>query len=180
MCHAGYVYYEADCFAGLKNPYIPPDVDNPSLAQSAQRPLCGEGMEERSRIADKAHKMFVDMFQGGQNLYSNFSVTEYLLKGKGVDSAGEREFYTAMCEDIKRERARIGGDWAVAGVALTQHSRQHIRSQLGRELVFVILTMEEEKVRARLEGRHAGNTQTVDVLMVSKIMPCFLTFLDVM
>ena len=29
----GYVYYEADCFGGLKNPYVPLNVDNPTMAQ---------------------------------------------------------------------------------------------------------------------------------------------------
>ena len=29
----GYVYYEADCFTRLCNPYVPLNVDNPSLAQ---------------------------------------------------------------------------------------------------------------------------------------------------
>merc|ERR1712106_1029963 len=32
----GYVYYEGDCFAGLKNPYIPKDVDSPPMAQVNQ------------------------------------------------------------------------------------------------------------------------------------------------
>ena len=39
----GYVYYEGDCFFNLKNPYIPPDVENPSVAQVKQRKLVGEG-----------------------------------------------------------------------------------------------------------------------------------------
>ena len=73
-----------------------------------------------------------------------------------------------MCGDIKRERARIGGDWAVAGVVLDKNSRQHIRSELGRDLVFVVLSMEEEQVRARLEERHGGNKETVEMLMVRK------------
>ena len=29
----GWRYYEADCFFSLRNPYIPPHVDNPSMAQ---------------------------------------------------------------------------------------------------------------------------------------------------
>merc|ERR1712112_489669 len=41
---AGYVYYEADCFTGLKNPYIPPDVQDPSMAVFNQRKLVGEGL----------------------------------------------------------------------------------------------------------------------------------------
>ena len=37
----GFVYYEADCFMALKNPYIALDVDNPSLASQSQKPLKG-------------------------------------------------------------------------------------------------------------------------------------------
>ena len=38
----GFVYYEADCFFELRNPYIPPDVENPTLATRMQRKLIGE------------------------------------------------------------------------------------------------------------------------------------------
>ena len=41
----GYVYYEGDCFMSLRNPYIVVDVDQPSLAQKAQKLLKGEGLE---------------------------------------------------------------------------------------------------------------------------------------
>ena len=61
---SGYVYYEADCFAAVKNPYIPPDVDNPSMAQVHQKPLFGTGANERRQIGDQAHKMFEDMMRG--------------------------------------------------------------------------------------------------------------------
>ena len=37
----GFVYYEADCFMALKNPYIALDVDNPSLASQSQKALKG-------------------------------------------------------------------------------------------------------------------------------------------
>ena len=37
----GYVYYEADCFAQMKNPYIPLDKENPSLGSLAQKALKG-------------------------------------------------------------------------------------------------------------------------------------------
>ena len=35
----GYVYYEADATMALINPFIPVDVDNPSLAQMQQKSL---------------------------------------------------------------------------------------------------------------------------------------------
>ena len=50
----GYVYYEADWFASLKNPYVPLDVEDPSLAQIKQRLLKGPGVKERSEMAKTA------------------------------------------------------------------------------------------------------------------------------
>ena len=35
----GYVYYEADCVMNHANPYIPPDVENPSMHQMMQKHL---------------------------------------------------------------------------------------------------------------------------------------------
>ena len=37
----GYVYYEADCFDKIKNPYVPLDAEDPSMAQIKQKPLKG-------------------------------------------------------------------------------------------------------------------------------------------
>ena len=50
-----------------------------------------------------------------------------LFSGKKFDIEDYREFYTIMCDDILRERKRIGGDWAVAGMAFTRSMRDHIR-----------------------------------------------------
>ena len=36
---SGYVYYEADCTLSCLNPYVPTDVDNPTLAAFRQKPL---------------------------------------------------------------------------------------------------------------------------------------------
>ena len=35
----GFVYYEADCFMNFSNPFMDLMVDNPSLAQVAQKTL---------------------------------------------------------------------------------------------------------------------------------------------
>ena len=51
------------------------------------------------------------------------------------------------------------------------------RTQLGRELVFVVLSMEEEEVRARLLGRHRGHQQFAEVLMVVAIQSDNLHFI---
>jgi len=107
---AGYVYYEADCYGSCRNPYIPVDVPNPSIAQVNQNPLQGEGLEERKEISRMGTESFMKMFSG----------EEY-------DIEPIRGFYTGMCADILSERRRIGGDWAIAAVTLTRDMRDLIR-----------------------------------------------------
>ena len=109
---AGYVYYEADCFGSCKNPYIPLDVDNPSLAQVNQKRLKGEGLEERREICKRTEDIFGKV-----------------IKGEDFEMDAAKEFYGAMCDDIKQERLRIGGDWAIAAVTLSRELRDFIRCQ---------------------------------------------------
>merc|ERR1711892_69794 len=144
----GYVYYEADCFGNCKNPYVPKDVDSPSMAQVNQKALKGEGLEKRIEICKKGTDAFMAVFNGGK----------FELEGT------IKEFYTCMCEDILSERRRIGGDWAVAAVALTRALRDHIRSRLGPDLIFVILSMDKEEVRKRVTARHHGEEQAAEMM----------------
>jgi DNA polymerase III delta prime subunit len=107
---AGYVYYEADCYGSCRNPYIPVDVQNPSLAQVNQRPLRGEGLAERKEMCMRSNETFMKLF-----------------KGEEYDNEIMKEFYSGMSKDILSERKRIGGDWAIAAVTLTRDLRDHIR-----------------------------------------------------
>ena len=61
-----YVYYEADCFGSMKNPYIPLDVENPSMAQIHQKNLAGPGMggEEGSDPKDPGNVDEFDQRRG--------------------------------------------------------------------------------------------------------------------
>merc|ERR1712215_341210 len=146
--NSGYVYYEADCFGSCKNPYIPPDVPDPSMAQVYQKALKGEGLEERKELMKRSMPVFADM-----------------MSGKDYDKELAKEFYGAMCEDIKRERKRIGGDWAIAAVTLSRDLRDIIRYKLGPDLIFVILTMDLEDVKKRCVKRHSGDESPVELLM---------------
>ena len=105
----GYVYYEADCFNGCKNPYVPVDVADPTMAQNNQRPLKGEGLEKRKEAMGKMMKGF-----------------GLLMKGEHKKDFFE-EYYSLMCEDIQREKDRIGGDWAVAQCVMLRDMRDFIR-----------------------------------------------------
>jgi len=132
----GYVYYEADCFNSCKNPYIPVDVPDPTMAQNNQRPLKGEGLEQRKEAIGKMMKGFG------------------LLMKEEADKDFFEDYYTLMCEDIQREKERIGGDWAVAQCIMTRDMRDFVRSKLGPDLVFVTLEMELDDMKQRMMKRH--------------------------
>ena len=106
----GYVYYEADCFESCRNPYIPVDVDNPSMAQVKQKRLKGDGVEQRMEICKKYMEFFKE-----------------LLDGKGMNKEHLKAYFNALCDDILQERKRIGGDWAIAAVTLTRDVRDLVR-----------------------------------------------------
>ena len=106
----GYVYYEGDCFFGLRNPYIPPDVENPSLAQAKQRKLVGEGDVERKKMVEGVTTQYKAM-----------------MKGDAWDSEVLDEGMREMFRDIAKERARLGGDWAIAGVLFSSKMREIAR-----------------------------------------------------
>ena len=107
----GYVYYEGDCFFQLRNPYIPADVENPSLAAAKQRKLVGEGVKERRAIIDKGTEVFQAKLAGK----------------KEFKIADQEAAYRELCKDIARERARIGGDWAIAALLDSRSIRDFVR-----------------------------------------------------
>ena len=49
----------------------------------------------------------------------------------------ERDFMLSLCSDIRAEKDRLGGDWAVASVIRTREERDIIRSVLS---VFSVLS----------------------------------------
>ena len=145
----GYVYYEADCFTKLKNPYIPLDAANPSMAQVNQKNLKGPGMKERQALNAIASEL-----------------SSAVMMGKEHDIGEANKVYSAMAEDIKREKQRIGGDWAVAHVVMTREARDNLRKILGPQLVFILLTMPSEDRRKRIMSRHKNDEGAVDMMEV--------------
>jgi len=144
---AGFVYYEGDCFESCKNPYIPPLAKDPTMHQVLQRPLKGKGRDERLKVCEKAFKEF-----------------EILFKGEEYDENACVNFYMLMCEDIERERRRIGGDWVVATVVQSKAWRDLIKAKLGPDLVFVVLDMDPEEQIERIKVRHAGDEEMVELM----------------
>ena len=114
------------------------------------------------------------------------------MKGEDVDfhddenSVKLHKLFELMCEDIKKERKRVGGDWAIASAMLFDRKMRQIirqkfetyfiivynyifRTFLGPDLIIIVLTMTEENTKKRIEKRHRGSQQAVELLMVKLI-----------
>ena len=154
----GYVYYEADCFGGLKNPYVPLNVDNPTMAQIHQKTLKGPGMEERKAMIQRTMAVWGD-----------------LMAGRDFDKELMLEYYEHLALDIKREKKRIGGSFAIATVVFNRMSRDRLRKILGSDLIFVNLTMSMEERRARVLQRHSGDEASANIGDVSGFFYLLLT-----
>ena len=141
-----------DCFGDLRNPFIHPDTSNPTMATARQRPLVGPGRQERQEICSKA-----------------FTAWESFLNKEEISESGwssiER-FLDALCEEILRQRDRLGGDWVVAGCLFHRRMRDRVRLNLRTAGVRMVhLSMEEEEdITTRLARRHGD---AVEILMVS-------------
>ena len=103
-----------DCFDSLRNPFIPLDVENPTIYQEYQRNLTGEGREERENACKKTDKAFKKIWKFWKKLNKE-------------DYEALEKFYKLLCEDITSQRTRVGGDWAMAGVVSKKHERDLIR-----------------------------------------------------
>ena len=124
-------------------------MDNPSLAQIQQKVLKGPGDEARKEVLASTQEMWMD-----------------LMSGKEFNRKLMDVYYSAMAEDIRSEKKRIGGDWAIAHVILTREIRDKMREWLGPDLIFVHLEMSTEDRRARVLGRHQGHTDAADLMDV--------------
>ena len=120
----GFVYYEADAFGLMKNPFIDVNAAEASLATTRQRGLkglylphffshqiiLGPGAKERAAMLKRVNSEWGP-----------------LMKGEEYNKELIMEFYIEMAGDISRQRERIGGDWAVANVVYSREIRDKMR-----------------------------------------------------
>ena len=142
----GYVFYEADCLFTHINPYVPTDVEEPSMALFAQKFLKGVPQKRIDTIAEGT-LYFLSM--GDENMYNYEKLCD---------------FYGVIAEDVSKEHARIGGNFAVTQAVPTRELRDHIRTILGENLIFVVLHMSREDQIRRIKARH-GEGKTADSVL---------------
>ena len=74
----------------------------------------GEGKKERCRVVNNFVEQFWRLMKGSHE--------EETLRRT------EREYMLSLCSDVRTEKDRVGGDWAVASVIRTREERDIMRS----------------------------------------------------
>ena len=87
-------------------------------------------------------------------LKAGMSMEESLKNGGKDFDVLVKPLYQAMTDDIKKQKKRLGGDFAIAHAVATRVSRDFIRGELGDEVVFVVLNLTSECQVNRIKGRH--------------------------
>ena len=126
--NSDYVYYDGDAFLAGVNPYTPADSDEPTLATQEQHPLLGPGMHARQ----DAVQGFGEQFNA---VLGDFSQ---------VNEEDVQNFFSSLANDLRTERARLGGDWVMAFAIPDIQSREILRHLLGPDLLFVVLELSPE------------------------------------
>jgi len=129
----GFVYYEGDCFFDHKNPYLPLTKNSAIDELLAAKHLKDVPNEITAALA-RSGKEWKKLMEGRED----YDVSESM----GL-----------MCENILKERKRVGGDWVVAFAVTTRKLRDMIKEKLGPQLVFVVLDMDKDLQQERLVPR---------------------------
>ena len=82
-----------------------------------------------------------------------------------------RPIYKIMATDILRQKARLGGTFAVAHAVASRAMRDYFRSLMGPELVFIVLNMTKECQTQRMSERHGDDVGEGWWLDYSKFQP---------
>ena len=62
------------------------------------------------------------------------------MAGQDFNTKNTEQYYSALCKDIRSEKKRMGGNWVVAQAVPTKHLREHIKKELGDNVIFIFCT----------------------------------------
>merc|ERR1712032_1094586 len=92
---------------------------------------------------------------------TGYATNQHLLEtNQTTDRSATNYFFRLMAEDIKKERARVGGDWVVAYAMPERRDRDVFREVLGNNTIFVVLEISFDLVKKRLSGREDDDVTT--------------------
>ena len=140
----GFVNYEGDCFMFGMNPYVGAAPEGSS--HFGTRALSGIP-QERLDVCRKT---------------LTYGYTK-LLKGEKVEVDIWEDFYNLFCEDILKERKKLGGRWVVNQAVYTRTARDIIRNRMGDDLILIVLESGEDDLQIdRLARRALGEEEVTE------------------
>merc|ERR1719491_2923384 len=137
--HDDYVYYEADCTASFLNPFVPTDVENPTIAAFSQKPVKGLTRE------------FIDEINEAKREFGK-------RKPEEINFSDFKSFFGLIAKDVSVQKKRIGGNFAVAHAVNNQELREYIR-QIVPDVIFITLMLTKETQRKRIQARHGEQAE---------------------
>ena len=98
-------------------------------------------------------------------------VFEPLMTGQAsgdIDMSKMKPFYKNMSDDVRAQKNRIGGTFAIAQAVTSRELRDHIRTVLP-ECIFIVLTLTKESQLKRIKQRHGQESSEAIINMMSNI-----------
>merc|ERR1719323_154428 len=123
-----------------------------------QKPLKGV-TKETLKVVDARSEMMATMddeFKGNEGMFKAITTIANMT-----------------AEDIKKHKARIVGDWAVAFAVSSREQRDFLRKIFGTSLYFVVLNITQECNMKRLKKRHGEDNTKEMSKMFDKILEKF-------
>jgi len=133
-----FVNYEGDCFMMGLNPYV--GAAPQGFSYFGTRSLSGIPQDRKDICKMAMEKGYKE-----------------ILKGNPVDPKVWEDFYTLLCDDILRERRKLGGGWVVGQGIYTKTAREVVRKRLGDDLTMIVLEDGENIQVERLAARALGS-----------------------
>ena len=81
--------------------------------------------------------------------------------------------YKAMSDDIKKQKKRLGGDFAIAHAVNTRVGRDLIRMEMGEDVVFIVLNLTPACQEARIKVRHGDTVEGGMAEMFKEMMKLY-------
>lgn len=150
-----FIYYEADSWLFLVNPFIDPAAPSPT-----------DGIRKNKAMKDVPTEV-------GNAMECVSPVFTEFMVGNFNNADKLEPLYRCIAKDIKKRKAKMGLNWAVAQGCPTRYLRDAIKEE-NPEVIFIILLVSPELQVKRIKERTGGKDAPQAVIdMLGKIFEVF-------
>ena len=89
-----------------------------------------------------------------------------------IDWEKFKPFFSLISKNIGIQKARVGGDFAIAQAVQSRDQREHIRKTLP-DVVFIVMSLTRENQKKRLKDRHGDSADTKMGEMLEKMFDLY-------